>query len=187
MDCFRINRKSFMLFILFFFITPFFFTNPSALQAAKPQAITSTKPDKELYNLHHGVIPALLFSDNGTLFFNDLFAGKTGSFLKIVEESVGKTYATGIKIVPAQYPDFDIVLISFPEPVYEPLNYHAALVRINGVFRYITLEKGNNISGSESQSFFCEWKADHTHMNYGPRNYDALTAFRAELITFLKK
>ncbi len=183
----QIYRKSLIPVLLFFAISPLFLPSQAVLRAANVEASSSTDFNKKLYNLHHGLIPGILFSGNGALFFNDLFAGNTVTFMKIVEESLGKTYADGIKIVPEHYADFDVVLMSFPEPLYEPLNYHAALVRKNGEFRYITLEKGNTIGGSEVKSFLCEWTADHTHKNFGPREYEALSAFRTELLTFLKK
>jgi len=183
----QIYRGSLVLFLLFFAISPLFLTNPATLHAETLEASASTDFNKKLYNLHHGLVPGILFSGNGALFFNDLFAGNTATFLKIVEESLGKTYADGIKIVPEHSADFDMVLMSFPEPLYEPLNLHAALVRKNGEFRYITLEKGNTIGGSDAKSFFCEWTADHTHKNYGSRDYETLSAFRTELFTFLKQ
>ncbi len=107
--------------------------------------------------------------------------------MKMVEKFYGKAYASGIKIVPEHYLDFDIVLMSFPKPANEPLNYHAALVRKNGNFRYITLEKGNSIDGAGVKSFFCEWTSSKIHSNFGPRSYERLTAFREELLTFLTK
>lgn len=187
MDRIRTNRKNPIPATLLIFFSILFLSDPGALLAANSQAASSTAADKELYAFHHGVIPGILFSENGTLFFNDLFSGTTGPFMKMAEESLGATYAAGIKIVSEHYADYDIVLMSFPEPAFEPLNYHAALVRKNGEFRYITLEKGNNIGGADVRSFFCEWKADQTHLDFGPRNYDALNAFRGELLTFLRK
>jgi len=95
-------------------------SDPGVLLAAKSQAASSTAEDKELYAFHHGVIPGILFSENGTLFFNDLFSGTTGPFMKMAEESLGATYAAGIKIAAEHFADFDIVLMSFPEPAFEP-------------------------------------------------------------------
>lgn len=189
------NYKRFFRNTLFFtsllllFITIFTLPGTYCSGAEQPAATQGKPPDRNdlTYTLHHEIIPGILFSDKGTLFFNDLFTGKTGQFVNVVEEPLGKTYASGMKFKAEHRPDFDIVLISFPEPLAEPQNYHAALVRANGAFRYITLEKGNEIGNTGMKTFFCEWSAEHNHKNYGPRKYADLASFRNELPDFLKK
>jgi hypothetical protein len=139
------------------------------------------------YALHHEIIPGILFSDKGSFLFNDLFSGKTEPFKEMVEGPLGKAYASELKFSAEHGKKLDIVLVSFPTPSAEPQNHHAALVRINGNFRYLTLEKGNDAGKTGMKTFFCEWSADHKHKNYGARNYDDLISFRKELLDFLKK
>lgn len=162
------------------------FVSPSS--AAEPAAATATtKPDTgDLYALHHVVIPGILFSDNGSRFFNDLFTGNTSQFLGMVESGAGKSYAATLKITHEHHPEFDIVIISFPEPFVEPLCRHAALVKSGNTFRYLTLEEGNDIGNTGAKTFFCEWSPAHKHLNFGPRNYTDINAFRSELLTVLK-
>jgi hypothetical protein len=183
------RNGKFFPFLLLFFITIITVPATRCTGAEQPSATQGKQPERNdlVYTLHHQIIPGILFSDKGTLFFNDLFTGKTGQFVKIVEEPLGKAYASGMKFKAEHRPDFDIVLISFPEPLAEPQNYHAALVRTNGAFRYITLEKGNDIGNTGMKTFLCEWSAEYNHKNYGPRKYTDLASFRNELPDFLKK
>jgi len=160
---------------------------PSTAGAAEQPAATAKQETETTYALHHMIIPGILFSETGSRFFNDLFTGNTAEFLRIVEGPLGKAYSDGLKIKAEHRPDFDLVLISFPEPVTEPLCRHAALVRKGDTFRYITLEKGNDIAGKGYRTFLCEWSADNTRKDYGPRKYDSLNDFKAELLTFLKQ
>lgn len=166
-------------------------TMPASIgaQTAQPAASQEKLPDRSelIYALHHEIIPGILFSDKGSLLFNDLSSGKTGPFTEMVEGPLGKAYASEMKFSADRGKNLDIVLISFPAPSAEPQNYHAALVRINGNFRYITLEKGNDTANTGMKTFFCEWNAEHKHLNYGPRKYDDLESFRKELLDFLKK
>jgi hypothetical protein len=159
---------------------------PSPAKAAEQAAAPAQEKDT-VYALHHLIIPGILFSENGSRFFNDLFTGNNAEFLGIVEGPLGKAYASGMKIAADHRPDFDLVLISFPDPITEPLCRHAALVRKGDTFRYITLEEGNEVDRTGTGTFFCEWTADHTHKNYGSRKYDTLGDFKAELIRFLKQ
>jgi hypothetical protein len=156
-------------------------------------AETTSQADRQpgekdnLYTLHHQVIPGILFSDSGSAFFNDLFNGNTARFMSIVEKLSGKTYAAGMKVSAERHPEFDMVLISFPEPAEMPLLYHAALVRKEGAFRYLTLEKTVDFSKNGSRACLCDWTKEHVHRNYGPRSYDGLKPFREEVIAMLKK
>ncbi|TLU81636.1 MAG: hypothetical protein FDX21_11210 [Chlorobium sp.] len=181
------NKKRYtrIFLLLFLLCGGLLFATPSLLIAATP--VTEKDEISNIYTLHHAVLPGILFSNNGSLFFNDLFTGKTAPFLDIVEKPLGKSYASGIKIVPEHHPGFDLVLISFPEPIIEPLCVHAALVRKGSVFRYITLEKGNDIGKTGTKTFFCEWSPEHTHKNYGARMYDVVSEFDKDIITFLKQ
>ncbi|NTV98356.1 MAG: hypothetical protein HGA70_04260 [Chlorobiaceae bacterium] len=189
MNCARPFQKSSFIAFLLIFITMLSVSPASGANTAEPPKDQNKQPDQKdlIYTFHHAVIPGILFSDKADMLFNDLTSGNTGPFLQIAEGPLGKTYASGIKIIPEHYAEFDIVLISFPSPVEEPNNFHAALVRKNGTFRYITLEKGNDIGNLGTKSFMCEWTADHNHKNYGPRKYDDLASFTKELLDFLKK
>jgi hypothetical protein len=160
---------------------------PSTARAAEPAAAPAKQEKDTIYALHHMIIPGILFSDTGSRFFNDLYTGNSAEFRRIVEEPLGKAYSAGLKIKAEHHPDFDLVLISFPEPVTEPLCRHAALVRKGDTYRYITLEEGNDIARNGCKTFLCEWAADNTRKSYGPRKYDTLNEFKAELITFLKQ
>jgi hypothetical protein len=159
----------------------------SAARAEEAGKTAVTQEKDTIYALHHMIIPGILFSENGSRFFNDLFTGNTTPFLGIVEGPLGKAYASGIKIVPEHFKELDIVMISFPAPVTEPLCNHAALVRTGSTFRYITLEAGNDIAKDGTKTFLCEWTAEHAHKNYGPRKYDTSKEFKAELPTILKQ
>lgn len=160
-----------------------------SLRAAEPPApaAASTALTEDIYTLHHKVIPGILFSDKGTLMFDDLFSGRTSTFISMVRGPLGETYASGMKFKSEHHPDYDIVLISFPPPNAEPNCFQAVLVKSDNAFRYITLEAGNEIGGNKSVSFLCEWTPEFAHRNYGPRSYKELDAFRSELLTFLKK
>ena len=182
----RIIRNAVMLSVMLFAGGGNILT-PSTARAAGTVA-TAVKTDTEtIYALHHMIIPGILFSENGSRFFNDLFTGNNAPFLGIVADPLGKSYADGIKIVPEHFPEFDIVFISFPGPIAEPLCVHSALVKKGDTFRYITLEQGNDVAKNGSKTFFCEWSAEHTHKNYGPRTYDSMSEFRTELVSFLKQ
>lgn len=162
------------------------FVSPSS--AAEPVTASATaKPDiGDIYTLHHNIIPGILFSENGSRLFNDLFTGNTSQFLGMVESGVGKSYAATLKITHEHQTGFDIVIISFPEPFSEPLCRHAALVKSGNTFRYLTLEEGNDIENTGAKTFLCEWSEAHKHLNYGPRNYNDSGAFRSELLSMLK-
>jgi hypothetical protein len=164
-------------------------TLPSALGAAAPPAsaaAASTTMTDDIYTLQHKVIPGILFSDKGTMLFEDLFSGRTEVFHSMVKGALGEAYDSGMKFKPEHHPDYDIVLISFPPPFAEPACFHSALVKSGNTFRYITLEAGNDIGGTRTASFLCEWTPESAHRNYGPRSYKELDAFRSELLTFLK-
>lgn len=182
-------HKGSFISLLLVFISLLSVSPASGENTAAPRQEQASQTDRKelIYTLHHAVIPGILFSEKGTMFFDDLTSGNTAPFLQIVEEPLGKEYAVGMKIIPEHYSDFDIVLISFPMPVDEVHNFHAALVKKNGTFRYITLEKGNDAGNLGTKTFMCEWSADHKHKNYGARNYDDLISFRKELLDFLKK
>jgi hypothetical protein len=174
-------------------------TAPTALMGADSPAVrnaatknaprqTAAKASAEdIYTLQHKVMPGILFSDKGALMFNDLSTGNSGPFLQMVQEPLGAEYASGIKFAHERHPDFDIVLVSFPAPYTEPGCFHAALVKSGNTFRYVTLESGGDLKGVKSISYLCEWTPEFKHRNYGARNYDDLSSFRAELLAFLKK
>jgi len=182
-------KKSFFAAVLMAVATAFCFSPAATASSAPPPKSQEKQPDQKelIYTLDHAVIPGILFSDKGDMFFNDLTSGNTGPFLQIVEGPLGKAYASGIRIIAEHQNDFDIVVFSFPPPVEEPNNYQAALVRKKGTYRYITLERGNDVGNTGAKAFLCEWTADHTHKNYGPRTYDDLASFRKELAEFLKQ
>jgi hypothetical protein len=183
----RIILNTVMLSLMLF-LGVGFCSAPFNAARAEEAGASAVKQEKEtIYALHHMIIPGILFSENGSRVFNDLFTGYTAPFIGIVEGPLGKTYSSGIKIVPEHFKEFDIVMISFPAPVTEPLCTHAALVKTGSTFRYITLETGNDIAGDGTRTFLCEWTAEHAHKNYGPRKYDTSKDFRAELSSFLKQ
>jgi len=148
----------------------------------------ATKPAPEdIYTLQHQLLPGILFSDKGSLLFNDLFSGKTAPFIAMVQEPLGTRYTSGIGFSREHLDNSDVVLISFAPPFTEPNCLHAALVRQGDTFRYITLEFGNTVEKVRSTAFLCEWTPDFRHINYGARNYDDLKSFRSELLTILRK
>ncbi len=189
MNALRLFLKTIRFSFLLFLLTLSSMQESFGAQTAQPTAAQEKQPDRSelIYALHHEIIPGILFSDKGSLLFNDLFSGKTGPFIEMAEGPLGKAYASEMKFSAEHGKNLDIVLISFPTPSAEPQNYHAALVRMNGNFRYITLEKGNDTGNTGMKTFFCEWNAEHKHLNYGPRKYDDLASFRKELLDFLKK
>ncbi|NTW52586.1 MAG: hypothetical protein HGB22_08360 [Chlorobiaceae bacterium] len=162
-------------------------TARAAETAAAPATVTAPTETETTYALQHMIIPGILFSENGSRFFNDLFTGNNAPFLEIVEGPLGKAYASGMKIVPEHFQEFDIVIISFPTPYPEPLCIHSALVKKGDTFRYITLESGNDTTKNGTKTFLCEWSAEHVHKNFGPRKYVTAAEFRAELISLLKQ
>ncbi|NTW83566.1 MAG: hypothetical protein HGB36_09410 [Chlorobiaceae bacterium] len=189
MNALRLFSKTIRIALLLLLSTISTMPASFGAQTAQPASAQEKQPDRNelIYALHHEIIPGILFSDKGSLLFNDLFSGKTGPFIEMVEGPLGKAYASEMKFSAEHGKNLDIVLISFPIPSAEPQNHHAALVRINGSFRYITLEKGNDAGNTGMKAFFCEWNAEHKHLNYGPRKYDDLASFRKELLDFLKK
>ncbi|NTU57414.1 MAG: hypothetical protein HGB00_00620 [Chlorobiaceae bacterium] len=160
---------------------------PATARAAEQASAPATQESDTIYALHHMIIPGILFSDKGPSLFNDLFSGNSTPFRDIVEGPLGKKYASDIKITPVHLQEFDIVLLSFPEPLIEKLCIHAALIRKGETYRYVTLEKGGDVSSNGTKGFFCEWTAEYVHQNYGQREYTDVSEFRSELITFLNK
>jgi hypothetical protein len=160
----------------------------TASAAAKQESIArpsvANASNNDIYTLHHRVVPGILFSDKGSLMFNDLFSGNTGPFLAMTESALGRSYASGIKFTSEHRTDVDIVFISFPAPYDEPNCIHAALVKSAGTFRYIMLETGNKTG---SATLLCEWLPQPRHVSYGEKNYRDLTSFRTELSDILKK
>ncbi len=160
-------------------------TSAASKEATRPTAATPSTED--IYTFHHRVIPGVLFSDKGSLMFNDLFTGKTGPFIQMVQEPLGAAYSSGIRFATEHHTDYDIVLISFPAPFAEPNCFQAALVKTGNTFRYVTLEVGNDVAGVKTVAFLCEWSSEFKHLNYGARNYNDLKTFRTELLSFLKR
>ncbi|MCE1273801.1 MAG: hypothetical protein LWW75_04650 [Chlorobiales bacterium] len=188
MDCNSLKKVSIRISCLMLLASSLSLAFVSPSSAAEPETASATaKPDiGDLYTLHHNIIPGILFSENGSRLFNDLFTGNTSQFLDMVESGVGKSYAATLKITHEHHTGFDIVIISFPEPFPEPLCRYAALVKSGNTFRYLTLEEGNDIGQTGAKTFLCEWSAAHKHLNYGPRNYTDSGAFRSELLSMLK-
>lgn len=162
---------------------------PSAAFCDEPTASVlkiDSSTNETLYALHFAIIPGILFSENGTRFFNDLFTGNTEPFRKIVEEPLGKEYASGMTFTPVHKNSYDLVVISFPQPRLQALSLHAALVKKDGKYRYITLEDFNEASKSSSQTILAELTADNAHKNLGARTYDSKESFLNDLDKFLK-
>lgn len=159
---------------------------PATAEPAAP-TVTSASQFDLIYALHHKVIPGILFSDKGTLMFDDLFAGRTETFHTMVLSGMGSAYADGITISRDHQPAVDMVLISFPDPLVEPACFHAILVRQGSAFRYLTLESGGNTGGQGLITFLGEWTRDGKHMNYGPRAYRDMASFKNEVPALLQR
>jgi hypothetical protein len=159
-------------------------STPAAAMEQEP-TVRSIRIDRDtrqtLYTLHQIIIPGILFSIKGDMFFNDLFTGNTANFRNIAEGPLGKGYASGMKIAAEKIGGFEVVLISFPDPVFEPLNRHAALVKTGETFRYITLEESGSSIDENPKTNLCEWDAEHQHKSFGPRSYNDLDSFRRDL------
>ncbi|AAM73079.1 MAG TPA: hypothetical protein DEB17_09420 [Chlorobaculum sp.] len=70
------------------------------------------------------------------------------------------------------------MLISFPEPRFEALSIQAALVKMGGKYRFITLENFSDTATSSSKTVMGKLTADNGHMNLGSKNYDDLNSFQ---------
>lgn len=178
------NRFSTLLLSAWLSLGGGLFSIPSKALGEEPTATvmkidSSTK--EMLFALHYAIIPEILFSENGPRFFNDLYTGNTKPFRDIVEEPLGKEYATGITFTPVHKNGYDLVLISFPEPRFEALSIQAALVKMGGKYRFITLENFSDTAKSSSKTVMGELTADNGHMNLGSKNYDDLNSFQNDL------
>ncbi|NTV66962.1 MAG: hypothetical protein HGB06_04635 [Chlorobaculum sp.] len=133
--------------------------------------------NETLYALHFAIIPEILFSETGPRFFNDLFTGNTAPFREIVEGPLGKEYASGMTFAPVHKNGYDLVLISFPQPRLQALCIHAALVKKDGKYRYITLEEFNAPATNGANTVLAELTSDNAHKNLGAKNYDSKESF----------
>jgi hypothetical protein len=153
---------------------------PTAAMGEEPSVSAiriDSNTNQTIYTLQYAIIPGILFSENGPRFFNDLYTGNTKPFLDIVEGPLGKSYASGIKFTPIQKNGYDLVLLSFPEPRFQLLCVHAALIKQNGKYRYITLEEPEASGKNGTKAFMGEWTVDSQHKNYGPKKYDDTESF----------
>ena len=137
------------------------------------------------YMMQHRVLPRLLFGKEGNEFFAQLMQGDFTALRDTVARTQGTTYAEGMRIKINRNPD--IVFITFPEPARMPLCYHVALVKTADGFRYLTLEKTEDLLGQGIFACFCEWTPNGQHMNGGPRTYKSLTEFEREILAQLKE
>jgi len=156
------------------------FSIPSSALGEEPTASViklDSSTNDTLYALHFAIIPEILFSETGPRFFNDLFTGNTAPFREIVEGPLGKEYASGMTFAPIHKNGYDLVLISFPQPRLQALCIHAALVKKDGKYRYITLEEFNDPAKNGANTVLAELTSDNSHKNLGAKNYDSKESF----------
>ncbi|NTU54061.1 MAG: hypothetical protein HGA97_10260 [Chlorobiaceae bacterium] len=182
------NRLTTILLSATLFLGSDLLSIPSTAISAEPTSTVmkiDSSTNEMLYALHYAIIPGILFSETGSRFFNDLFTGNTAPFREIVEGPLGKEYASGMTFTSVHKNSYDLVLISFPQPRFEALSLHAALVKKDGKYRYITLEDFSDIAKNGSKTILAELTADNSHKNLGAKNYDTKESFLNELDKFL--
>jgi hypothetical protein len=143
---------------------------------------SGTPPDDsveatKIYGLQHRILPSLLFNSNG-IFYVQLREGATERLKEAIANDLGPEYASGVTVSASS--DAKIVFITFPRPKRTPHCYHVALVRIEGGFRYFTLERTEDLFSKGIKTCLCEW-TDGMHRNYGPRDYTSLDKFESDV------
>lgn len=158
-------------------------TTPSAAPSDAVSINRPVQPQQDPYMLQHRIIPRILFNSDGQ-FFAKLHAGEFDTFRAAVAKTNGQAYADGLRFKTTENPD--IVFITFPDPARMPLCYHAAMIRTADGFRYLTLERTEDILSQGFLTALCEWTPDGGHHNYGPRTYASLMSFEQEVRSILK-
>ena len=178
------NRFSTLLLSASLFLSGGLFSIPSTTlgeeSTANVMKIDNSTRDT-LFALHYAIIPEILFSENGPRFFNDLYTGNTAPFREIVEGPLGKEYASGMTFTPVHKNGYDLVLISFPQPRFEALSIHAAIVKKDGKYRYLTLENFSATATDGSKTIMDEVTSENAHNNLGAKNYDDRISFQNDL------
>lgn len=147
----------------------------SAAEPAAGQPEPSARDRR--YYFEHRLLPKWTHQSGGA-FFRDLAANKAGQMLEAAAEIVGREYADSLKV--RLLDDPDRILISFLEPQDIALCYHVLLVRLDGAFRFITLEMTEDLLGNGAKSVLGEWTAEGGHLNYGERTYSDGNSFLRE-------
>ena len=156
------------------------------VETAETGPAPASEPSRydRVYFLEHRQLPQILEEDQER-FFNALAEDGTSVIRYIWNTIVGED---GLDAISTEHEvisvDRSIVFIQFPAPSRPVECYAAAVVRNGMEFQYITLEMTTDILGDGTKTCLCEWKAG-SHINYGPRNYADLDAFRSEVLTML--
>ena len=131
-------------------------------------------PKSILYSFEHKIIPSWLWGSQ--YFLDDLF--KVGE-RKVLYTAISDIYKKEGQELPYKPEDFGgfhgqlsetlyVSTLVFPSPK-EVTECFCSIIffdKTDNRKAYYTFELGKDMDGSDLQ-FFCEWKQDGTHMNYG--------------------
>jgi len=139
--------------------------------------------DKRIYFFEHQMMPRWTHATKGA-FYRDLEKGAYEKLheggLKVVDEAFSKA----IKV--EAHPEIGGVVIEFEAPVNPVHCYFVAIVQVGDAYRYLTLEKDEDIMGTGVKDSLCEWtSAGHT--NFGPRTYTDKQSFIKDVASLLKQ
>lgn len=155
---------------------------PPPAAAASEAARAAVPQERRIYYLQHRLIPNWVFKTSGA-FYADLRSGSLDRLRAAASEIVSPEYAAGIKVTP--YPDLNGVLIEYPTPQAVPHCYYTfihAVPKGEPGYAVYTYEKTVNFPGAEPMvGVVGRWSADGAHGNLGPRKYQDVASFVADL------
>lgn len=138
---------------------------------------------KRLYYVQHRLLRDLSFQSRG-LFFADLESGKIERIQGVLTEILGER-AKDIRF--EYFKEGSLALITFPEPQQTVDCYFVAVVKVDGGYRYFTLEKTEDIMGLGIKACLCEWTSEGSHLNLGSTKSSDQAAFLQQVRELLKQ
>ncbi len=152
--------------------------------SASTETTTPTEEPTEhqrIYYFQHRVLPSWTHDSDGA-FFANLQKDSHERFIEVAAEIVNQEFAD--QIVISQFGDGTEILITFPIPKQIPECYFVYIRKEGDTYRYITLERTEDILGQGMKSVVAEWSPDGAHLNMGPRTYDDAERFLNEVTAY---
>jgi hypothetical protein len=166
---------------------------PGSLLAAEPAAPAEnparneSTPEQKRYLFEHMVLPRWTHEENAA-FPAHLLAGRSEGLVAAARDIVGEEYAQGLRVRQLESPAGALILL--PKPQAVPQCHAIAVITAGAGYRYFTLEMTEDYLGDGSKTCLCEWQKggdEPKHANFGPRPYDDVEKFLAEVQQILAK
>ena len=155
-------------------------TSTRAEDKAAPEEPT---PHDRIYHFEHRLLPKWVHHTNGA-FFEDIRSGTLERPREAATAIVSAEYAKQLAVRTSTEPAG--VLITFTPPTGTAECFYVFVAKVGDSFRYITLEKSEDIRNEGFKTCVGEWTAEGGHLNFGFLKEETETAFLKRVVELLK-